>query len=272
VDFIKRAGVTFGIVSDGVAGISARTQSHQLNGIVGSDSFLIINSRSAAGARVRSITASDSHGDVARIPLAHFRSPQNAFRDLNKPLPFGPRRVERIVKNPTIDWIVRRELRGKPVPSGRFESLWPGLGLASFERLIKPDPKGLIQVLVSIRNIRHGRKDKTSLCVTNLVATRWLFGACNFLDNPFPRISGRRLPFWIMSGGGPGGDQYGIAAGLSADVVARMALFLANGERIPVPIRDNVYAVDVPFAAYPAVLAAYDREGRVVGFQRLPGP
>ena len=34
VDFIKRAGITFGIVSDGVAGISARTQSHQLNGIV----------------------------------------------------------------------------------------------------------------------------------------------------------------------------------------------------------------------------------------------
>jgi hypothetical protein len=75
-----------------------------------------------------------------------------------------------------------------------------------------------------------------------------------------------------MSGGGPGGDQYGIATGLSADGVARMALFLANGERIPVPIRDNVYVVQFPFAACPAVLAAYDREGRVVGFQRLPGP
>jgi hypothetical protein len=271
VDFIKRAGVTFGIVSDGVAGISARTQSHQLKGIVGSDSFLIINSRSAAGARVRSIEASDSEGDVAGIPLAHFSSPQNFFRDMNKPLPFGPHRVERIIRNPTIGWIVRREPRGKPVPSGQFDSLWPGSGLASFERLIKPDPKGLIQVLVSIRNIRHGRKDKTSLCVS-LVVTRGLFGSCGFLDNPFPRIFGRRLPFWIMSGGGPGGDQYGIATGLSADGVARMALFLANGERIPVPIRDNVYVVQFPFAACPAVLAAYDGEGRAVGFQRLPGP
>ncbi len=271
VDFIKRAGVTFGIVSDGVAGISARTRSHQLNGIVGGDGFLIINYRSAAGARVRSITASDSQGDVAHIPLAHLTSPQDTLSDMNKPLPFGPHRVQRIIKDPTISWIVRREPRGKPVGSGRFELPWPGPGLASFERLIKPDPKGLIKVLVSIRNIRHGRKDKTSLC-WSLIVTRVFVGACNSLDNPFPRIFGRRLPFWIMSGGGLGGDQYGIAAGLSADGVARMALFLANGERIPVPIRDNVYVVQFPFAACPAVLAAYDREGRVVGFQRLPGP
>lgn len=50
-----------------------------------------------------------------------------------------------------------------------------------------------------------------------------------------------------------------------SDGVARIDLFLTDGERWPVPLKDNAFSVEVPRAKRPAELVAYDAAGRIVG-------
>ena len=45
-------------------------------------------------------------------------------------------------------------------------------------------------------------------------------------------------------------------------------IFTATGDRIPVPLRDNAYLIEVAFARFPAKVVAYDAEGRVIGIER----
>jgi hypothetical protein len=69
-----------------------------------------------------------------------------------------------------------------------------------------------------------------------------------------------------------GGDQYATIDGLASDDVARLELFLATGERIAVPLRDNAFLVQAGLAKHPARLVAYDRRGRVVAVQTYQSP
>jgi hypothetical protein len=63
-----------------------------------------------------------------------------------------------------------------------------------------------------------------------------------------------------------GSDEFLTTSGLASDDVARIVAFLADGQRMRVPLRDNVYAVDIARSRLPARLVAYDSEHRVIGF------
>jgi hypothetical protein len=66
-------------------------------------------------------------------------------------------------------------------------------------------------------------------------------------------------------------NQYVTIVGLASDDVARLRLYLATGEYVPVPLRDNAYIAEASLAKYPLRLVAYDREGRVIGARTLRG-
>ena len=62
-----------------------------------------------------------------------------------------------------------------------------------------------------------------------------------------------------------GSDEFAIVDGLASDDIAKIVAFLANRQTQPVPLADNVYAVEIARAKLPAKLVAYDDAGRIVG-------
>lgn len=256
VVFVQRAGVTFGITSDGVTAVraSAPPQSHDLKGIVGGDSFLIVNPRAAFGAHIASIRASNKNGNEVAVPIARsfFDTP---VARTSPTLP-GPTKVERPVTRVSVGWIARREPRGAAYPMSRLRHPWQSAKQrVVFARLLTPDPGGVEQVLVILN--RGG-----DLCI-DIVAKRVEGGSCS----PLKYISKKfGMPFTLMSSGGnPGRSQYTSIVGLADDQVARMTLFLANGEQLAVPLKDNAFLAEVASSKLPYRLVAYDRAGRVIG-------
>lgn len=249
--FVKGASVTFGITSDGVAAVHARTQSRVLNGIVESDSFLIINPRAAAGERIRSITAGDAFGDEVAIP---FFDPVSHWK--TRP-PKGPSRVERPVEHVRIGWIARREPRGVAVPLSRFRYRQQSLrDRKTFARLLTPVQGGPEQVMVTLN--RGG-----DLCVS-LVLSRNLGTGCT----PFKLLSAHS-PGPLQWGESSDGSQYATISGLADDDVARITLFLGTGERVAVPLKDNAFVIKASRMKFPVRVVAYDRDGRVIGIDAM---
>lgn len=64
-----------------------------------------------------------------------------------------------------------------------------------------------------------------------------------------------------------GGGQFTLFTGLASDEVTRMDLFLATGERRPIPLRDNVWLIQVPRGKYPVRLVAFDSDDRVIAIE-----
>ena len=71
-----------------------------------------------------------------------------------------------------------------------------------------------------------------------------------------------------MSGPDSGNSwsEFMTVGGLASDDVARIVAFLADGQTMPVPLADNVYAVSIARSRLPARLVAYDSKHRVIGF------
>jgi hypothetical protein len=67
----------------------------------------------------------------------------------------------------------------------------------------------------------------------------------------------------------PGSNQYDTISGLASAAVARLRLYLGNGQTEPVPLHDNGYIVEAPTTAYPLRLVAYDRQGQAIGIVTL---
>jgi hypothetical protein len=68
-----------------------------------------------------------------------------------------------------------------------------------------------------------------------------------------------------------GGDQYTILGGLASDDVARMTLFLANGQTRPIALSDNAWLIQAARADYPVRIVAYDKAGHVIGVDTPAG-
>lgn len=168
----------------------------------------------------------------------------------------GPQHVERAISNGTIAWIFDRQLRGDSlvgagIPVGStVGSHWQPV---KFARVIQPDPASKVRVVVSLIG-RHGR----NLCMTVFVGAR-PSGGCG--------IGHDLKPFSVLTSYGldvtPSGGL--LIAGLASDDVARLELFLPQGRRERVPLRDNVFVIQTPADASAANLVAYDHQGRVIG-------
>ena len=131
--------------------------------------------------------------------------------------------------------------------------------------MITPDPSSSKRIVISAGKTRHFPLRPTNAPWLRyfLVGRGGTSGSGMPLDDMFPRSS-----FTFTYGTVGGGDQFATFAGLASDDVARMEIFTATGDRIPVPLRDNAYLIEVALARFPAKVVAYDAEGRVIGIER----
>jgi hypothetical protein len=138
-----------------------------------------------------------------------------------------------------------------------------------FARVIKPDPRGLALVAVGLVHFEAPRQSPfvshDAFCSYGIAPPRSAGAGCMPVDRQF--LFG---PFNYAMGSG-GSDQYAWLDGLASDDVARMELFLASGERVAVPLRDNVFRVEVARLRFPIRLVAYDSDDRVIGIRAEPG-
>jgi hypothetical protein len=127
----------------------------------------------------------------------------------------------------------------------------------TFERLIAPDPNSPLKLVVA-----YGPWGPWACEAVVLGAESP--GGCTLTDELF--ASGP-VTFSLI---GFFSDQYNVHYGFASDAVARITIFLSNGKRLTVPLRDNVYLVQVPRTAYPARIVGYDRQGRAIAVNTWP--
>jgi hypothetical protein len=267
-----RADVTAGIVADGVKAVElVGDGGRRQRAIVASNSFLSVVSDPKVGYRTRHVWATAGGKRIAipfaQAPFDTWRSPPTSTLR-----PQGPARVQRTVTGGRIGWLERREQRGATVPA-TLDRFYARLGKVVFERLLSPDPTSLMRVIVTVQvggslgGPPGSAQAKAPHVCTWLVAGGAVGGGCSPKHDLFPH-----QPFSAGESVLLGSDQYATIDGLASDDVARLELFLATGERIPVPLRDNAFLVQAARPKYPARLVAYDRQGRVIGIQTFQEP
>jgi len=259
---VAQALVSFGFVAAGVravelgAGPGASTRASVANG-----AFLHVLDGASGGETMRSGVAVGRDGRRQPFRLAVMRSDERSGR-AGLP-PRGPARVERMVTGGTVGWFERRESRGESLDPALRRQLGQGprIRIGSFARVIQPDPADFLRLVVAERAGNSGE-----IC-TFLLTRGGIGGGCTPITRAFAR--GPVLPSWGFSGAG---QQFWIFQGVTTDVVARVEVFLATGERWPLPLRDNVVLGRIPAVKMPARVVAYDRPGRVVGVWTIRGP
>lgn len=271
-----QAAITIGIVADGVRRVEIGSSNGTTSqATVQADSFLSIALRPSPELRVTHVWAT-RNGKRTAIPFEPATTPLHALFPVGRTRkPAGPSKVDRLLRSGAISWFARREPRGKPL-SASFAHL--GLVAASpkviFARVVAPDPQAPGQVVISLlpagRRFYGGRLPNNNEVCAELVggvysAGRSGGGGCwpagrLFSTGPFTEsvTQGRN-------------NQYVTIVGLASDDVARLRLYVATGEYVPVPLRDNAYIAEASLAKYPLRLVAYDREGRVIGTRILQG-
>jgi hypothetical protein len=158
-----------------------------------------------------------------------------------------------------IQWLLRHEPRGEPLPNAGISvsttsgSHWQPV---RFARLLSPNPRSGWKVVVSLIG-KRGR----NICLTIYDGRRNIAGGC--------AIGSMLRPFSAMTT--TNGDQVAFS-GLASDGVARLALVLANGKRLPVPLLDNAFLAVLPMRDQPLRLIAYNRAGTPIGGSRASIP
>jgi hypothetical protein len=265
-----RASASFGVVADGVEGVDLTTNHGKVDAQVGSNAFLAVTAHPPLGLRTRELTATTVDGDKLAVPVAE--APFADYGLSAKPgVAPGPTQIERVVEGGTIGWLLHGEPRGKSLTEAGLndEKLFPPFPGqhrdVRFARVVKPDPKGLRVVVVGLVHFDKSARYPTMpagdmVCTNTLMPGFGGGGGCSRIDDLF-----NRGPFSYSLGGNQGGDQYALVSGLASDDVARMELFLAAGEQLAVPLRDNVYAIDVARLKFPIRLVAFNGDDRVIG-------
>jgi len=279
-----RASASFGVVADGVAGVELTTSEGDVEAIIKNNSFLAVTAHPPLGKRTRALTVVNGEGQRLAVPLAE--SPFGNYGPAAKPgVAPGPTEVERRVDGGTIGWLLRSEPRGRSIEEAGLKGrnlflLFPQQRRdVRFVRVIKPDPDGLRLVAIGVVHFAKAERyppwmEGEQVCTFTLTPGQGGGGGCSRMADLF-----RRGPFSFGVGSGYGGDQRVLVQGLASDDVARMELFLASGERVAVPLRDNVYLVEVARLKFPIRLVAYDSSDRVIGIETFahdpladPGP
>ena len=251
--------VTAGIVADGVSKVVVRDRSGRHVLPVTANAFLYVASTPDVGQRLISISA-QTHAGLVSVPFASAPFGFGGFAAGQKAAP-GPTKVERHIGGGTIGWLDKHELRGQPL------SILPSPSRAEitrhvvFGRVIAPDPSRPVRVALTLSTSRHGGR-ATGLCNWLIFGSGAAGGGCAVRADLF-----KAGPISVGSMLDSGSDQYATLTGIASDDVARMTVFLATGQTMNVPLRDNVYLVDVARAKMPVRLVAYDTHGRVIGIQ-----
>jgi hypothetical protein len=249
------AAAVYGFVADGVSSVEVMTrEGNRVPAEVSSNTFLYVG---PGDERVASVVARHADDDELRVPLVGFRPRLEPLHPEALP---GPDRIEQEVEASGVGWLERREPRGLPVewPDGL-----PGVDV-QFARSVQPDPTGAFRLGVGSGEGRGSQSDRRWYCLAwqwPLVAqTGW---GCSNVGDRFPASHLLRMSEHA------GGDQLPIETGIASDHVSSLTLFYADGTQQAVPLRNNVFAVQVRKSDLPGKLVAYDEAGAVIGIDLL---
>jgi hypothetical protein len=250
------AQVTAGIAADGVRTVTLTDQAGTHTVRTDGNAFLYVAWNPAVGQRVKQISAQTANGRVA-VPFAQAPFLFGAGGGATKPS-FGPTSVQRHISGGAIGWLDHRQPRGEPLsvlPKRADRMIFRH---AVFGRVIAPDPSQPIRVAVALSTSRHGGK-AIGVC-TDVIVHGAAGGGCAVRAQLFARgpLAG---PGTMLVNGS---DEFATVDGLASDDVAKIVAFLANRRTQPVPLADNVYAVQIARSKLPAKLVAYDNVGRVI--------
>jgi hypothetical protein len=255
--------VTAGIAADGVRRVVVVDTSGRHTVRATSNAFLYVASKPEVGQRVRRIWAETDTSRIA-VPFAPAPFTGGGAAASSRRAP-GPTRVDRKVRGGTIGWLDRHKPRGEPLDVLPSHSRGLIERHTVFGRVIAPDPARPLRVAVTLSHSRHGTRP-TGLCTWLIMRGGGAGGGCAVRATVFARA-----PITSGIGLSSGSDQFATVAGLASDDVARIVAFLSGGQTMPVPLRDNVFVVDIARSRLPARLVAYDRKRRVIGFTQTFG-
>jgi hypothetical protein len=241
------AEASFGIAADGVARVDVHAVDGMHRAVVGGNAYLWVENEPNTGNRVLSVSAVGPTGAGVTVPLpAGF----GLFRIDTSPerRPRGPTRVQARIAHPSVGWFFRREPRGVALSRAKLTPAERrGIDDLGFTRLVKPDPAGDIVV---------GLTGNLCLIVVHSGSAQACMGDDFFARGP--------LKIVIAGGGG-----FSAVAGVAADGVRRVVVFLADGERQMAALRDNLFTTLVAQAEFPIRVVAYDARGRAVGVETV---
>jgi hypothetical protein len=223
------AQVSFGIAADGVRRAIVEATDGRHRARVGGNAYLLVEHEPNTGNRVHAITAVDARGRRTTIRLP------DAWPGDATAVPGGPTRVDVRIERPTVGWLERGEKRGFPAAGGVV-------------RAVKPDSLSDLAVGVSgncMSAIDSAGKVTAQGCGPSFFAR----GALNALISC--QFCGEFMEL----------------RGVAADGVARVVVFAADGSRLTVALRHNLFAGRVARTQYPFRLVGYDARGRVVATQ-----
>jgi hypothetical protein len=249
--------VTAGIAADRVRTVTLTDQSGTHTLRTAGNAFLYVAWNPAVGQRVRQISAQTANGRVA-VPFAQAPFLFGTGGSSAKPT-FGPTSVQRHISGGTIGWLDHRQPKGQPLSVLPKRTARLIFRHAVFGRVIAPDPSQPIRVAIALSTSRHGGK-AIGVC-TDVIVHGAAGGGC--------AVRAQLFAHGPLAGPGTmlvnGSDEFAIVDGLASDDVAKVVAFLANRHTQPVPLADNVYAVQIARSKLPAKLVAYDNGGRVIG-------
>jgi hypothetical protein len=264
----EKAQASYGIVADGVTAVDLYSGDGLHHALVGGNAFLLVEPKPPLGNRVERVVATDVRSGRVDVPVlpAPFGT-HVGNQDTGLPAT-GPTGVERTISNPSVGWLDRREPRGRSLAEAGVPDVLshPGFGQIQFARVVKPDPLSNLQAVVALITSRGmpGPPGATVLC-TGFLSSSTVGIGCGRRDTAF---SSSPVAATLSSSGG--GKQFVQLAGLAADGVARLEIFLGTGARERVPLRDNVFFAWVPRAQFPARLVGYDSAGQIVSNELFP--
>ena len=248
--------ITAGIAADGVSSVVLEDDAGRHEVPVESNAFLYVAEQPDVGQRVSAVWARTDDGLVA-VPFAP------AAFGIGAPLPSrpapAPPKIERQVEGGRIEWLEARELRGEPLDVLPSDTFRPGFRKnVLFGRVLTPDPDSPTRVVLTLHAHRPDGPP-AGLCPW-VVGRGGAGGGCT--PYPFARTI---LSSTFMASGS---NAFATVSGVASDDVARIDALLADGQHAEVPLRDNVFLVDLPRANLPARLVAYDDEDRVIAVDR----
>jgi hypothetical protein len=251
---VPTAEFSFGIVADGVSAVSVRAVDGVHRAILGGNAYLFVENDPNTANHVLSVTAIRSEGRRTTVPIT---------TSLGGPWPFGltvrkshprlpgPTRATARIRHPRIGWYDRGEKRGLSLAQARLTSEQRReIGSLSNGglRLLKPDP--LSNVLVGLSG---------NLCVTIVNGSEGAGEGCSPQGQLFSQG-----PVDLVGSGGS-------VAGVVADGVSRIRIFLSDGELQTASLRDNAFTAPVAASEFPIRIVAYDNRGHIVWTEKWPG-
>jgi hypothetical protein len=245
----ESAQTSFGIVADGVKRVDVAAADGSHRAVIGGNAYLFVENEPNTGNRVMAVSALSANGKRSTI---RFDTTYGFFSASQGPrrAPPGPEHVQARIAHPSIGWYERGEHRGRSRDQLKLGS--NHLGLSPTGSYVKPDP--LSDIVVGLDG---------NICLVVVSSGGATGEGCNTRTSFFTLG-----PLNVITAGG-GGTEAMVVAGAAADGVRRLTVFGSDGQRLSVPLRDNLFATRVALSGFPIRLVGYDKQGRVVALRLL---